>query len=247
MPSFARRLHVREMMDDFSIADDRLVRALDELRWVNRLLGGYAATMAVLAPYLRTRRGQVVHLLDLGTGLADYPEHIVRWAARQGLDVQVTALDANPATVAHAARTLDRRLPPALRARIRLVTADALTPPFDDGTFDVTMAAMFMHHLAHGDAVRLVREMRRLARDGLVVNDLHRHPLAYYGIRSLARLLPVSPMFRHDGPISVRRGFRRNELEAIARDAGLPAFRLRRHRVFRWVMTTLGEKRRIGG
>ncbi len=241
MPSFARRLDTPEMMDDFSIVDDRLLQALDELRWVNRLLGGYAATMHVLKPYLKARRGRPVHLLDLGTGVADYPEVIVRWADRQGLDVQVTAIDANPATVEHARRTLARRLPPRLARRIRVLVADALALPFGEDNFDVAMAAMFMHHLDDEGAVRLLREMRRVAREGLLVNDLHRHGVAYYGILVPARLLPVSPMFRHDAPVSVRRGFRREELETIARAAGLPRARIAWRPAFRWVLTTVRE------
>ncbi|WP_457654326.1 methyltransferase domain-containing protein [Rhodocaloribacter sp.] len=226
-------------MDDFSITDDRLLRALDELRWVNRLLGGYATTMRVLAPYLEARRGRAVRLLDLGAGVGDYAEHIVRWADRRGLDVFVAAVDANSATVAHARRTLDRRLPPKLRGRIDVVAADALALPYADDAFDVAMAAMFMHHFEAEDAVTLVREMNRVARDGILVNDLHRHPLAYYGILAPARLLPVSPMFRHDAPVSVLRGFRRADLEAVARDAGLEAHRIRRHWAFRWSLDTL--------
>ncbi len=227
-------------MDDFSITDERLVGALDELRWVNRLLGGYAATMRALAPYLEARRGRPVRLLDLGAGVGDYAEHIVRWADRRGLDVSVTAVDANPATAAHARRTLDRRLSPKLRARIHVAVADALALPYADDAFDVAMAAMFMHHLEHTEAVALAREMDRVARDGLLVNDLHRHPLAYYGILAPARLLPVSPMFRHDAPMSVLRGFRRTDLEAIARSAGLEAPRIRWHWAFRWSLSTLG-------
>ncbi len=226
-------------MDDLSITDDRLLRALDELRWVNRLLGGYATTMRVLAPYLEARRGRAVRLLDLGAGVGDYAEHIVRWADRRGLDVSVTAVDANPVTVAHARRTLDRRLPPKLRARIHVAVEDALALPYADDAFDVVMAAMFMHHFRAEDAVSLVREMNRVARDGILVNDLHRHPLAYYGILVPARLLPVSPMFRHDAPVSVLRGFRRADLEAVARDAGLDAYRIRRHWAFRWSLSTL--------
>ena len=238
LPSFAERLHGEELMDDFSITDARLIRALDALRWVNRLLGGYATSLQVLRPYLRAQAGRRVRLLDVGTGVADYPEVLVRWADRQGLDVHVTAVDANPATAAHARRTLDRRLPPSLRDRITVTVADALRLPYDDGAFEVVMAAMFMHHLREKEAVALVREMRRVARDGVLVNDLHRHPLAYLGILIPARLLPVSPMFRHDAPVSVRRGFRRADLEAVAVGAGLEGYRIRRHWAFRWSLSS---------
>ncbi len=238
--SFSTRTRAAEMMDDFSIVDERLTGALENLRQVNRWLGGYAATLAALEPVLRAPPpGRPLRVLDLATGAADFPAFLVRWADRRRLDVAVVALDANPATVAYARQALDRDLPPRLRARVCVEAGDALATPYDDGAFDVCAASLFMHHLDHAQAVALVGEMHRLARSGLVVNDLHRHRLAYYGIRALAAVLPVSPMFRHDGPISVRQGFTRDELRAVAEDAGLDGFRIRWHWAFRWTLSTL--------
>ena len=224
-------------MDDFTIVDERLTTALDNLRYVNRFLGGYGAAMAVLRSVLRAHPPErPFRVLDLATGVADFPDFLVRWAARRGRTVEVVALDANPATVAYARTVLDRELPEPLRPRIRVEVGDALALPFEDDAFDVAVTSLFMHHLTHDDSVKLVRGMRRVARQGLLVNDLHRHPLAYYSILALADVLPVSPMFRHDGPISVRRAFTRDELRAIADAAGLDAYRIRWHWAFRWTL-----------
>ena len=212
MPDFAQRTHTDEMMDDFAITDRRLTQALDEIRLVNRFLGGYAASMAVLAPFLKQRAGRPCRVLDVGTGSADFPEYLVRWADRHGADVEVVGVDVNPATVDYARAALDQRLPARLRPRVRVEVGDALAQPYDDGAFDITHAAMFMHHFKPDAAAALLREMSRTSRHGLVVNDLHRHPLGYYGIWALTRAFPVSPMFRHDAPLSVLRGFQKNEL-----------------------------------
>ena len=238
MPSFAQRHHTEEMMDDFTIVDERLETALDNLRYVNRFLGGYGAAMAVLAPLLRAHPpGRPLRVLDLATGVADFPDFLVRWADRRHRVVDIVALDANPTTVAYARKALDRDLPERLRPRIRVDVGDALALPYDDDAFDVCVASLFMHHLKHDEAVTLVREMNRVARQGFVINDLHRHPLAYYSIRALAAVLPVSPMFRHDGPISVLRGFKRDDLRALAVAAGLDAYRIRWHWAFRWTLS----------
>ncbi|MDX1545579.1 MAG: methyltransferase domain-containing protein [Rhodothermales bacterium] len=239
MPTFAERLDAAEMMDDFSIVDERLTRALDNLRAVNRFLGGYRATRTVLEPLLAARRGGTLRVLDLATGVGDYVERFVRWGAREEVAVEAVGLDINPATVAYARGALDRALPPALRPRAHLVEGDALALPFEDGAFDVCHTALFTHHLGNEQVVMLLREMGRVARYGLIVNDLHRHPLAYYGIAAIGAVLPVSPMFRHDGPVSVRRAFIRQELHALARRAGLAAYRLRWHWAFRWTLSTI--------
>jgi SAM-dependent methyltransferase len=224
-------------MDDPSVEGPALRRALRDLRRINRLLGGLRATDAVLAPVLRRR--SALHVLDVGTGIGDYPVHLVRQGLRYGAVVHGTGIDLNPVTVGHARAWLDATLPPGLRSRVRIEIADALHLPYPDDAFDVTHAALFLHHM-HGErAVRLLREMQRVSRLGIVVNDLHRHVLAYAGIWALSRLLRMSPMVQHDGPVSVRRGFRRGELHALAHEAGLPSPSVRWHWAFRWTLSTL--------
>jgi len=237
MPDFSERTQADEMMDDFAITDRRLTRALSDLRWVNRWFGGHRAADVTLRPLLR--RTKTLRILDVGSGGADYPEHIVRWADREGYTVDVVAVDANPQTVSYAQTSLDHRMPPPLRDRVKVVCADALDLPYDDGAFDVATAALFLHHFHGKEAIALLREMDRVARHGVLVNDLHRHPMAYYGVRVLGAITRASVMFRHDGPLSVLRGFRRDELEQLAAEAGLRHARVHWHWAFRWVLTTI--------
>lgn len=227
-------------MDDLSIVDDRLSRALDDLRLVNRFLGGTALSQTRLLDALDVTGGAAVlhperplRLLDVGCGGGDLAAALVRWGDRAHRRVEVTGVDLNPATLAHARQWLDRTLPEALAARVVLCEADAFALPFPDGAFDAAHASLFLHHFPHADVVRLLAEMARVARV-VVVNDLHRHPVAYHAIRVLARMSP-SEMFRHDAPLSVLRGFSRAELRRAARDAGL-AHDLAWRWAFRWVL-----------
>lgn len=246
-PSFRVRTDTDELMDDFSITDERLTDALEELRWVNRFLGGYSTTMAVLAPFLRSRSGQVTRILDLGTGIADFPEYIIRWADKFNIDVEITAVDANPATIAYAQQVLEKRLEDRLCSKIALQVADALALPYADHAFDVALGAMFLHHFAKEKAIAIIRDLQRVSKQGIIINDLHRHPLAYAGIYSLTRLLPASPMVRNDGPLSVLRGFQAPELEAIAAAAGLQSYTLQWYFPFRWLLSTCSTEKQTGG
>ena len=239
IPSFKIRTNQDELMDDFSINDSRLTSALEELRIINQWLSGYSTTMQVLAPFLSSRK--TTRILDLGTGIADFPEYIVRWAMTQSppLDVEIVAIDANPVTVEYAQKTLKQRLDPQEASKISVEVADALALRYEDNSFDVVISALFLHHFAEPNAVTVVKNMQRVARCGILINDLHRHPLAYYSFYTLSHLLPASEMVRNDGPLSVLRGFERSELEQIATEAGLKDFSLSWYFPFRWLLTTI--------
>lgn len=233
---YDRRATEREIIDDLELQDDQLERALEELRWVNTMLGGYSAMVSGVRKLLPRTTGPGYRLLDLGTGSADIPEHLVRWGARTGRFIQVLGLDANPATIASARASLDQRLEHPLRSRVYVEVGDALRTGFQDGTFDVVTASLFAHHMTDEELIQLLREMGRLARRGIVINDLHRHPVAYYGFKVLSSVAGASPMVRNDGPLSVLRAFRRKELLSAARQAGLEDVRVTWHWAFRWLL-----------
>lgn len=239
LPDLSTRLEADEWMDDFSITDERLTRALEDLRWTNRLLGGHTATDAVLDPLLQRR--DEVRLLDLGCGSGDHLVRLVRRGARLDCTVRGVGIDLNPVTVGHARAHLNRRLSPALRSQVRAEVGNALALPYDEGAFDVVHAALFLHHFHGEEAVQLLNEMQRIGRLGVLVNDLHRHLLAYLGIWTLSRALRMAPMVQHDGPMSVRRGFRRTELEALAAEAGLPSPSIHWRWAFRWTLSTIAN------
>jgi len=240
LPSFDVRTDEDELMDDFSITDTRLTLALEQLRWVNQLLGGYGSAMTVLKPLIQ-QSDRPIRILDLGTGIADFPEVIVRWAAQQASPprVDIVAVDANPVTVAYAQQTLAQRLPPKLQSHIKVEVADALALPYPENSFDVVMASMFLHHFAEDNAIAILKSMNHIASNGIIINDLQRHPLAYMGIYSLTRLLRTPPMMQNDGPVSVLRGFRADELKAIAQGAGIDQMTLQWRWAFRWLLSTV--------
>ena len=239
VPSFDRRIFADEQMDDRSSDEDELRRALQELRYVNVFLGGYRSLRAHLGPYLPVRRPGPVTILDLGTGIGDYPERMVRWGAEAGTEVTVTAVDVNLAAVSSARAFLDDRLPPGLRGRVHVEQADATRLTFPDDAFNLVTASLFLHHFDDPTAVAMLRNMARIASDGLIVNDLHRHRLAYLGIRTIAAILPVTPMFANDGPLSVRRAFRPDELRRMASQAELLNAVVTRHWAFRLTLSTV--------
>lgn len=239
VPDLSTRLEADEWMDDFSLEESRFASALRDLERINRLLGGYRATDTVLDPLLERRTS--LRLLDVGCGGGNLLAHVVERGRSFGCRVDAIGLDANPKIVRWARAELDRRLPAGLRNQIRIEPGDALELECADGAFDVAHAALFFHHFHGPSLIKLVEEMERISTAGLIINDLHRHVLAFVGIWLLSRILRMSPMVQHDGPVSVRRGFRRSELELVARAANVSSPSIRWHWAFRWTLSTLSN------
>src|SRR5690606_14889136 len=124
MPNLSQRFHGTEYLDDLVLDDRSLRQALIELVMVNRFLGGYQATRAARGAYLRARAPGPVHVLDLGSGLADGPADLVRWGHRQGIEIQVMALEGNAAICQFAEDWLDQHLEADLRGRVQVVQQD---------------------------------------------------------------------------------------------------------------------------
>lgn len=199
--------------------DDRLAlrENLLDLRRINRLLGGVALSVRAVDD-LAGRARDAVALIDVGTGSADIPLALLARAGRDGRDLSVTAVDARP-EVLDAAGSID----PTIRQTdgLTLAVADGRSLPYPDGSFGVAHSSLVLHHLEPGAAVAFLREQRRVARGGVVVNDLSRSRLAWLGAIVLTRTIARSRYTRTDGPLSVRRAYTLNETIALMAAAGL--------------------------
>ncbi len=186
-------------MDAPGIPPELLIDDLRNLRLINHYLGNYRNVLRGVARFA----GKQNHfsLLDVGTGSGDVPRTIVQWARRAGLRARVSGLEANQIAVAQAT---DQTRP---FGEISLVRGDGMTLPFRAASFDFVLASQLLHHYSEERIMALLRHWAPVARQGIIVSDLIRHPLPYYGIRLLTRLLTRNVMTLTDAPLSVRRGF----------------------------------------
>ena len=190
---------------------------LRDLRRVNRLLGGSTLSRRAVDLLLAGEPGQH-SLLDVGTGAADIPLALLHTAEASGQELRIVGLDSR-AEVLEAARSIDPRLDELHNLELR--TADGRALPYPDATFDIVHSSMVLHHFDPPDAVAFLREARRVARRGVVVNDLVRGRLNWAGAWLLARVTTRNRLSRNDGPLSVRRAYTRIETKALLASAGL--------------------------
>ncbi|RSK37284.1 methyltransferase domain-containing protein [Hymenobacter metallilatus] len=229
MPDFRVRATEPELMDDLTLASDELRQNLDELETINTWLGGYAPVLDALARLQpRFPEGRPLRIADLGSGGGDTLRQIARWARRRGVAVELTGVDANAFMLQYAA-SKSRQHP-----EIRFQQADIFSPEFQRQPFDILTASLFCHHFPDEQLALMLAQWHRQAGLAVIVNDLHRHPLAYYSIWGLTRLLGGSRLVRHDAPLSVARAFNRPDWRRLLHHAGIRTYQLRWRWAFRW-------------
>ncbi len=226
-----RRIGATELMDRSDAAPGELARTLRDLAWINRFLGGTRLICRQLASLLPGPSAPI-RILDVATGYADIPRAIVLWARRRDIRLTVEALD-NHAQILELAGRASAAYP-----EIHFRRGDALALPYPDGSFDVVLASLLLHHMEGDDQVLLLRELYRVARHGVLVNDLRRGRWPFLVTWASLHVVSGNRVIHHDGPLSVRRGFLREELLALAREAGWARARVCRHAFFRLALVS---------
>jgi SAM-dependent methyltransferase len=198
-------------MDDPRLDPQVYDRVLRDLGRVN----GWTLAARPTIGFLRTAsRGMVAfRLLDVGFGHGDMLRRIARWARRRGIAVDLVGVDLNPKSEVAARAVTPLSMPIDYR------TGDYRDLP---GPFDFVISSLVAHHMTDDQLTAFIRFMESQATHGWLINDLHRHSLAYLGFPWLTRLIGAHRIVREDGQLSIARSFRPDDWRAILAAAGVP-------------------------
>lgn len=214
-----KRSYEPELMDDFSIHDERVDLALKELRIINRFLGGITTTKSALKYFLNSDNNEL-SIIDIGSGSSD---NLI--ASKKSFPyLKIVSVDKNI-----------RSLKSILKTSIKL-NSDAFRVPVKDKSFDIVHASLFLHHFTTEETILLIKEFMRISRLGIVVNDLRRSFLALIGIKILTTVFSKSALVKNDAPLSVRRGFRKSELIKLLAYSNIDNYIIKRKWAFRWML-----------
>jgi ubiquinone/menaquinone biosynthesis C-methylase UbiE len=211
------RADAAELLDEGDLSPAEIEQNLADLARLNRLLGGSAASIDAIDRLADA--GDPPRILDVGTGRGDMPIAF----ARRGWPT--VGLDIHPGVLSIARRET------ANEPLLEMIEGNARALPFGDASFDVGHCSLLIHHFEPPAAVGVLRELRRVARRGVVINDLRRGvlPLIATGISVAA--LGRTHVTRRDGMTSARRAYTLDELDALLAEAGLEV----RWRSSRWM------------
>ncbi len=219
---FKTRSFKPERIDTGDYTPEEYAVFLREIAFINRYLGDRRALRKTLLREIKTNYIREFSVLDVGCGSGELLRYIAEFARDSKRTTCLTGIDLNEISALRTS-TSSCNFP-----EISSVRADAFKLPFADGSFDYAISSLFFHHLTDDQIPLVVSEMSRVARRGICVIDLHRHPMAYVLYKLFCVLFRISPLVRQDGSLSILRGFKPAELDDL-----LKASKVRRRNIER--------------
>jgi 2-polyprenyl-3-methyl-5-hydroxy-6-metoxy-1,4-benzoquinol methylase len=227
--NFRQRSYQKELLDRDDIPFVHIKQNMKELAFINRYLGGHKITIKgvkELTKYLTTPI--TIRIAEIGCGGGNNLQAIKAWAAQKGITVHLTGIDINQECIAFAQQQ-------PLNEGITFLCSDYKTANFEEPPHFI-FSSLFCHHFTEDELVFMLQWMYRHSTAGFFINDLHRHPLAYYSLKWLTRLFSKSYLVKNDAPLSVKRGFRKQEWKNYFARAGIENYQCNWQWAFRWLV-----------
>lgn len=210
-----RRTVNPEILDELLPADPRAIRSRRDLQRVNRVMGSCGILSRALEHALApAAHNAPLRILELGAGDGSLALRIAKRLVRSWPAVELTLLDRQD-LIAQATRTAFAHLGWTLRLLVvdALEWAQAPAQQQLAGRWDLALVNLFLHHFEE-DGLRELLSAVADRCDALVACEPRRSYPALVGSRLLPAL-GVSADTLHDAVVSVRAGFRNNELSRI--------------------------------
>ncbi|MDX1627980.1 MAG: methyltransferase domain-containing protein, partial [Fulvivirga sp.] len=189
---FSYRSEQEEIMDDLEAGGPLMDQTLKELETINKWLGGNAVTIDGVKKLLKAApTDKKIRIVDLGCGGGEMLRLIADWATQQAIEVELMGIDANPHVIAFAEKQSKAY------DQICYLSINILSEEFKVVTGDVFISTLFMHHFPDDTLIAFLKQLKKQASIGIVINDIHRHWLAYYSIKWLTYLFSKSMMVKN--------------------------------------------------
>jgi len=216
-------------MDDLSAGGEPLREALRHLRRLNRIFGAKGPLLYGIK-YLWKHAGRPndITILDIGSGSGDINLSVLKWADKRGLKLKIVLTDVTEEAREEAERLFRND------SRVEFVRQDLFRPT--ELRADIVTASQFVHHFPSDQLPSIIDRMLSLSRIGVVINDIHRHWIPWSAVWIATRFVSRNPYIRHDGPLSVARGFRGEDFRHLARQLGNPDMTYRWRPLFRYAV-----------
>jgi len=228
MINFSKRSVQKELLDrdDIPFADIR--QNMKELNTINTLLGGHSITIQGIDKIYKKQISEQISICEIGCGGGDNLSAIAHWSNRKHIQPKYIGIDIKKECIEYA-----KEQNPDLD--VTWITNNYIDVELKDQP-DIIFSSLFCHHFTNNELIKMLQWMNQKCSMGFFINDLQRHPMAFYLIKLLTRLFSRSYLVRNDAPISVTRGFKRKDWVELFEKAGISHYSIEWKWAFRYLV-----------
>lgn len=224
-----------ELMDNPEVEEKALKIALSDISRANRWLGGNAITIRAVHKLIKDiDTTKELTILDLGCGDGEMLRAIANSFKRKKRVIKLIGIDLNEKSLAYA-NEISTEYP-----QISFLNQDILEIDSVKSSFDIIICTLTLHHLRNEEIKEVMEKSVELATVGVVINDLQRSTIAYYLFKIFSFFFIKGYIAKNDGLVSIKRGFKKQELLYFARELRLKQYQIDWKWAFRyrWVIKT---------
>ena len=145
------------------------------------------------------------------------------------IDAEFTGIDINSDCIDFAKKKAGYK-------NVQFIVSDYKLVEFSGDKPDIIFSSLFCHHFTDDELIKMLQWMKANATFGFFINDLQRHPLAYHSIKYITKFFSKSYLVKNDAPLSVLRGFKRDEWKNVFERAGVINYSIQWKWAFRYLI-----------
>ncbi len=223
-----------ELMDFPIHNKEDLFQNLRELERINKLTGGPASAYRQIKKYFS--KSKSTHFVDVGFGAGDMMAYLYQKKLEHGLQINLTGLDIMPEALEYVHKSHSE-----LVGNCSFFVGDYADWFKQGHRADIAYAGLFTHHLTDDQLLDFLITVTANTKGYLIINDLHRHPIAYYAISLYVKWFTESPYTKNDAPLSVLRSFKRRDWHKLLKKAGIKEYSIQWKWAYRFAIVIKGQ------
>lgn len=226
------RSQKKELLDEDHIPFEDIKQNMKELNFINTWLGGHDITIAGFKKLLDSinEKNKTYTICEIGCGGGDNLLAINKWAGKNGYTIKLVGIDKKKECIDYAREKIPEKNFHWFCTSYEEADLSSLQPDF-------IFSSLFCHHFTNKELAFMMKWMQSNSRSGFFINDLHRHFLAFFSIKGLTKLFSKSYLVKHDAPISVTRGFTKQDWQNIMDASGIKHYSIEWKWAFCWLIT----------
>ena len=233
MIDYKNRSSQKEILDQKNIPFADIALNMKELDWINSHLGGHSITIAGFRKLVKNRK--LISVCEIGCGGGDNLNSLYKFCIKNKIVANFTGIDISEECIAFAREK-------TLIENAEFIVSDYKKINFENEKPDIIFSSLFCHHFANDELIEMLKWMKENSKIGFFINDLHRHRVAYHFIKTATSFFSKSYLVKNDAPISVLRGFKKNEWKNILQNAGTKNYSIKWKWAFRFLIVAFNSE-----